>query len=434
MKRLLKNSIYVAILAVILVTASRTYETPRNFSGEIKGNTPLEKAQSLVELINKNQDYDDFAQVSLKDFNQQDQLVVLSVMVSRKVEEIFSDQPSSNTEKFFGLVGEIFNKVSRIGLVKEIRVEVRFTDVERPLIFFADKERLEAIKEKPGNWLEHVIWPYYLQTGSEKLKTPTERITALVDYLSKAKDFQKFARVTQISYVPDDDSWRLWVTVFQNASDVVSDESESKELFMRFLEEIFVKTAQLGESKKIWVAIKFPETNVGEELVFLAEEISVEKIKRYPRDWNTYVIWAYPISAALDKDKTPLEKSDALVFYFNKKHEGFVHITFLGYQEKVLAYSMMFVDIGNPQTIQLRYTQVMGEFLKNVVGLAGEDEGVTIQTIFPDGRGELYPLDSDLVKKIKDYPRDWQVYAEDAKIPMGFVPLSFLEQNSSGTP
>lgn len=153
MKRILKNSIYTVIIVAILVLVSLTYEIPKALSGEIKGNTPFEKTQSLVEYLNENQKYKDFGRVFLTDVDYQTSTWVYTAMIFRSLQEMGGDQEAQM--KYFSLLREILSQTANFEFVEQIVMLVEFNDGSGFLVS-ADKEGVKKIREYPGQALLYI--------------------------------------------------------------------------------------------------------------------------------------------------------------------------------------------------------------------------------------------------------------------------------------
>lgn len=153
MKRLLKNSIYVVMIAAILLVASRTYEMPKASPNEIKGNTPFEKTQSLVEYLNKNQEYKDFGRVSLGGIDYQTSTWGYTIMVFHSFQEVGKNQET--LMKYFSLLREILSQTANFEFVEQIAVLVEFTDGYGFMVS-VDKESIKNIRKYPGQALLYI--------------------------------------------------------------------------------------------------------------------------------------------------------------------------------------------------------------------------------------------------------------------------------------
>ncbi|MBI2450285.1 MAG: hypothetical protein HYV47_01970 [Candidatus Nealsonbacteria bacterium] len=131
--------------------ASHTYEIPR-VSSEIRGNTPLEKTQSLVDYLNK-KTAKDFANVSLLDIDYKTSTWYYTVMVHYPVERVFHDQGFQS--KYIFLVGELVTKTVGFSFVKKIMIRSMFPDFMADIIE-VDESGTVDIRKYPENWMEYV--------------------------------------------------------------------------------------------------------------------------------------------------------------------------------------------------------------------------------------------------------------------------------------
>lgn len=173
MKRLLRNSILFLIIAVMVVMASRVYEIPRTHSGGIKGNTPLEKTQSLVESLNQNPDYKTFGTVSLAKIYYGDSIWYYTVMIHRTLNSISDDQELFR--KYISLMEDILVGTSEFDFVKEIRLVSFFVDLKADSVVVTE-DALNNIRRYPQNWRDYLSQEFYdvVLINSDEEESPGE--------------------------------------------------------------------------------------------------------------------------------------------------------------------------------------------------------------------------------------------------------------------
>lgn len=154
MKRLLRNSIFFLIIAVIVVVAARAYEIPRAHLSGIKGDTPLEKTQSLVESLNQNPDYKTLGAVSLAKIDYGNSTWHYTVMINHTLSGISHDQELF--QKYLSLMEDILVGTSEFDFVKEIRLVSFFVDLKADSVVVTE-DALNNIRRYPQNWRDYPV-------------------------------------------------------------------------------------------------------------------------------------------------------------------------------------------------------------------------------------------------------------------------------------
>lgn len=166
MKRLLKNSIYIGILAFILFVVWRVYDGPTTPPLSVHGDSRSEKLTSLAEIVNvKNED---FLYVSFNGYNKQIETWEFSIFVPRHTErEVFSPVPSAGGlnpggellgDRYFSAIEKIFVEASKIITEngEKVTVTVLFRDMTGRV---ESSNKLMLIASDPGKWSNYMSKP-----------------------------------------------------------------------------------------------------------------------------------------------------------------------------------------------------------------------------------------------------------------------------------
>ncbi|MEK7281546.1 MAG: hypothetical protein AAB037_04245 [Chloroflexota bacterium] len=124
----------------------------------LKGNTPLEKAQSLVEFLNRNSEYKTLGRISLVEIDYINSTWHYMAMMNYTSEGVFDDQGLQS--KYVSMMGDIIVKTSEFDFVKEIRLVSVFLDLKADSVT-VNEEGLKNIRNSPRAWVRYTDQKFF---------------------------------------------------------------------------------------------------------------------------------------------------------------------------------------------------------------------------------------------------------------------------------
>lgn len=320
MKRLLKNNIYVVIIAAILLMAALSYEKPPLI---ITGDTPVEKAESLERAANSTGN-NNFARVFFNGYDPEKKSWLYSIMMNEPGILIGGGDPAgqqaaqAKRQAFRDIVEKLFVETAKFDeSAEEIVIKVIFpfaTDksgINHGFIYKAEKSVVEEIRKHPESW-DYVVnfddpepfLGFYPSMNQQQVteitgSTPLEKSESMVQYLNglAINDFEK---IFLDNYDSETGIWKYTVLVtdpsvfdFGPGSQDQLDKQFKLERHRENIKALFVHTAEWDETaKRIIVQEIFPisvdPSGVVYGFVYSANELGLTNLRKYPKSWTTY--------------------------------------------------------------------------------------------------------------------------------------------------
>lgn len=159
MKRLIKNSIYVVIIAGILIAASQVYEKPRARSEEIQGKTPSARITSIVNSLNAKESYKKIGRASSTGYDANSQSWNFSLMIFKSAKEL----QEADQQIIFSFVKEIFLKAaSQVSSNTRINILMMYSNGTASFISMSpegikEMKRYKEAGDDPADWYRYII-------------------------------------------------------------------------------------------------------------------------------------------------------------------------------------------------------------------------------------------------------------------------------------
>lgn len=321
---------FAIVLAAVLTAGFLLFRfagVPASWAPSVQseGDTPFEKASSVVKYLNA-QKSNDFARVFLSEHDFKEGSWLYTVMVNEpdllaqgKVSPVdLKSQQSAQLKQraLFEIIGRIFAetakfdesaKVITVKVISPIALDT--VGLKQGFVYKAEKDAVSRIRKNAEAWKEVLrdsepLLAFYpsmnrMKTTEIDGKTPSEKVTSLVAFLNDrtANDFE---RVFFDEYDGEKGIWKYTVLV-TDPSIFKADADIQKQIVKQFrvemhwdnIKNLFVRTSEWDDTAK-GISVRIISPNPIDRASFVhgfiygVNEIGVQNVRKYPDNWAFY--------------------------------------------------------------------------------------------------------------------------------------------------